>query len=48
MIVIATGFIPLSQLSIVSRIVMWESREWLEKDIVHSTDIKNCKKTGIE
>ena len=36
-IVIATGFIPLSALSIVSTIVMWESSQWLGKNIVWST-----------
>ena len=34
MIVIATGFIPLSPLSIVSVIVMWEISQWLGKNIV--------------
>ena len=37
MIVIATGFIPLSPLSIVLTMVMWESSQWLEKNIVRST-----------
>ena len=37
MIVIATGFIPLSQLSVVSTVVMWESSQWLGKNIVRST-----------
>ena len=37
MIVIATGFIPLSQLSIISTMVMWESSQWLGKNIVLST-----------
>ena len=37
MIVIATGFIPLSLLSFVSTIVMWESSQWLGKNIVCST-----------
>ena len=36
-IVIATGFIPLSPLSVVSTMVMWESSQWLEKNIVGST-----------
>ena len=31
MIVIATGFIPLSPLSVVSAMVMWESNQWLGK-----------------
>ena len=34
MIVIVTGFIPLSLLSIVSTFVMWESSHWLGKNIV--------------
>ena len=37
MIVIATGFIPLPPLSIVWRIVTWESKQWLKKNIVQST-----------
>ena len=36
MIVIATGFIPLSPLSVVSTMIIWESSQWLEKNIVHS------------
>ena len=40
MIVIAKGLIPLSSLSIVSRMVMWESRQWLGKNIIKSTQIK--------
>ena len=38
-IVIATGFVPLSlsPLSVVSTMVMWESSQWLEKNIVRST-----------
>ena len=31
MIVIATGFIPLSSLSVVLTMVIWESRQWLGK-----------------
>ena len=34
MIVIATGFILLSPLSVVSAMVMWERRQWLGKNIV--------------
>ena len=30
MIVIATGFIPFSQLSIVLTMIVWESSQWLE------------------
>ena len=37
MIVIATGFIPLSPLSVVLTMVMWESSQWLGKNIVQST-----------
>ena len=37
MIVIATGFIPLSLLSVVSTMVMWESSQWLGKNIVRGT-----------
>ena len=32
MIVNATGFIPLSSLSVVSTMVMWESSQWLGKN----------------
>ena len=37
MIVIATGFIPLSPLSVVSTMFMWESSQWLGRNIVQST-----------
>ena len=37
MIVIATGFIPRSPLSIVLTMAMWESTQWLGKNIVRST-----------
>ena len=37
MIVIATGFIPLLSLSVVSTKVKWESTQWLGKKIVRST-----------
>ena len=37
MIVIANGFFPLSPLSVVSTMVMWESSQWLGKNIVRST-----------
>ena len=37
MIVIVTGFISLSPMSIVSTMVMWESSYWLGKNIVQST-----------
>ena len=36
MIVMATGFIRLSPLSIVSTKVMWESNQWLGKNTVPS------------
>ena len=35
--VIDTEFITLSPLSVVSTIVMWESSQWLVKNIVRST-----------
>ena len=38
MIVIATGFIPLSPLSVVSTVVKWESSQWLGMNIVPNTD----------
>ena len=37
MIVIVTGFISLLLLSVVSTMVMWESSQWLGKNIVWST-----------
>ena len=37
MIVIATGFITLSPLAVLSTKVMWESCKWLGKKIVRST-----------
>ena len=37
LIVIGTGFIHLSLLSIVSTMVMWESSQWLRQNIVRST-----------
>ena len=37
MIIITTGFVPLSPLSVVSTMVMWESSQWLGKNIVRST-----------
>ena len=46
MIVIATGFIPLSLLSVVSTMVLWECREWLEKNSVQNAGLKNSKKAG--
>ena len=37
MTVLATGFIPLSTLFLVSTMVRWESSQWLGKNIVRST-----------
>ena len=37
MIASARGFIPLSSLSIVSTMVLWESSQWLGMNIVRST-----------
>ena len=42
-IVIGTGFIPLSPLSIVSTMAMWESSQCLGKNIVRSTGKKNSR-----
>ena len=39
--VIATGFIPLSLLSVVSTMVMWESGQWFGKNIVRNTPGKH-------
>ena len=47
MVVIATGFIPLSPLSIVSTMVMWERSQWLGKNIVQNTGKKNSRKAWI-
>ena len=44
MIVTATGFITLSPRSIVSTMVVWESSQWLGKNIVRSTGKKNSRK----
>ena len=44
MVVDVTGFLPPSVLSIVSVVVMWESSQWLGKDIVWSTAKKNSRK----
>ena len=46
MIAIATRFIPLSYLSIVSTMTMWESSQWLGKNIVQSTGQKTSGKHG--
>ena len=47
MIVIATGLIPLTPLSIVSSMAMLESSLWLGKNIVWSTWKKNSRKEWI-
>ena len=47
MIVIATGFLPLSAMSGVSTMVMWESSQCLGKNIVRSTGQKNSRKAWI-
>ena len=44
MIVIATGFIPLSLLSVVSTMVIWESSQWLGVNIVRRTGLKKSRK----
>ena len=43
MIVTATGFIPFSPRSIVSAMVMWESSQWLGKNIVWSIGKRNIR-----
>ena len=45
MVVIATGFILLSALSIFSKRIMWTSRQWLRKNIVRGIGKKNSAKT---
>ena len=47
MIVVETGFIPLSPLSFVATMVMWGSCQWLVKNIVRSTGKKKSVKTLI-
>ena len=37
MVVISTGFIPLTPLSTVWTMATWESSQWLEKNIVQIT-----------
>ena len=44
MIVIATGFIPLSPLFVVSTMIIKESSQWLGKNIVWSIVQKNSRK----
>ena len=45
MIAIATGFISLSLLFVVSTMVVWKSSQWLGNNIVRSTGQKNFRKT---
>ena len=45
---IATGFIPLSPLSVVSTMVMWECSQWFGKNIVRSACLKNSSKAWID
>ena len=47
MVVVATGFIPLPPVSIVSVMVMWESSQWLGKNIVQSTCKNNSRKAWV-
>ena len=47
MIVIAKGFVPLSPLIIVSMMVMWESSQWLGKNIVQSAGKRNSREAWI-
>ena len=48
MILIATGFISLSPLSVVTTMVMWGSSQWLEKNIVRSTGFLKKKKKKLQ
>ena len=45
MIVIATEFITLSPLSVVSTMVLWESSQWLVKNIVRSKEFQESMDT---
>ena len=45
--VIATGFIPLLPLSVVSMMVMWERSQRLGKDIVQNTSQKKSRKAWM-
>ena len=45
--VIATGFTPLSQLSIVFTMVVWESSQWLRKNLMWRIGQKNARKAKI-
>ena len=46
MIATETGFIPVSPMSVVSIMVMWESSQWFRKNIVRSTDKGTPEKHG--
>ena len=41
MIVISTGFLPFSPLSVFSAMVMWKSSQWLEKNIVPLKELQD-------
>ena len=45
---ILIGFIPLSPLPIVSKIVKWESSQWLRKNIERSTDEKEFQEESMD
>ena len=45
--VIVTGFIPLSPLSNVLAMVIWENKQWLGKNVVWSTGKKNSRKAWV-
>ena len=47
MMVIVIGFVPFSLLSVVSTMGVWESSQWLGKNIVRSTGYKNSRKAWI-
>ena len=47
LIVVATGFIPLSLLFIVSTMADWEKRQSFRKNIVRSTGKNNSRKKWI-
>ena len=45
MIVITTGFIPLSPLSVVSTMAMWESSQWLGKKYCAENWLKDLQES---
>ena len=45
-IFIAPGFLPFSPQSIVLTMVMWESSQWLRKNIMQSSGKKNSRNYG--